>query len=169
MGDCLHSSSQGHHLCAPFVPIPPPVLRSQGWLPSGVGLSQKSTEPRTGGPANGPSSCEIAEKWGSSTTRRSTYREPINLRTFVPRDHSAARPDHHHGITTMTMLTRGKSEASTRHLVVPARRRVFTQTAQISGTVAKQAKGSEISPMSISPFSNQELPLPIASRVAAPS
>ena len=64
----------------------------------------------------------------------------------------------------MTMLTRGKSEASTRHLVVPARRRVFTQTAQISGTVANQAKGSEITPMSISLFSNQELPLPIASR-----
>ena len=57
---------------------------------------------------------------------------------------------------TMATLTRGTSEESTRHLVVPARLRVLTQTAHAIGTVAKQAKGNEMIPALASPSQNEE-------------
>lgn len=56
----------------------------------------------------------------------------------------------------MATLTRGTSEESTRHLVVPARLRVLTQTAHAIGTVAKQAKGNEMIPALASPSQNEE-------------
>ncbi len=63
-------------------------------------------------------------------------------------------------IKSTATLTNGTRAASTRHLVVPARLRVLTQTVQTIGTVAKQAMGNVSPPIRPSRAQPEE-PTPI--------